>query len=78
MSEYLVEQLRDRSNIEIMFNTEIVEARGDRRLRSLVLRDRIDGGVTERDAFATFILIGATPGTDWLPPRSNETSEASS
>jgi thioredoxin reductase (NADPH) len=66
-SEYLVEQIRVRSNIEVLFNTEIVEARGNGRLQSLILRDRVDGRLTERDAFATFILIGATPGTDWLP-----------
>jgi thioredoxin reductase (NADPH) len=67
MSDYLVEQLCHRPNVEIMLNTEIVEARGGNRLRSLVLRDRSDGRAIERDAFAVFILIGATPRTDWLP-----------
>jgi len=67
VSDYLVEQLRDRSNIEILLNTEISEARGGNRLRSLVLHDRSDGSDAERDAFAVFILIGATPRTSWLP-----------
>jgi thioredoxin reductase (NADPH) len=67
VSDYLVEQLRARSNIEILLNTEVVEARGRGRLRSLVLRDRIGEGESVRDAFAVFILIGATPRTDWLP-----------
>jgi thioredoxin reductase (NADPH) len=67
MSDYLVQQLRDRSNIEILLNTEIAEAGGGQRLRSLRLRNRTDGSEQERDAFALFILIGATPRTDWLP-----------
>jgi thioredoxin reductase (NADPH) len=67
MSDYLIQQLRDRSNIEVLLNTQMVEARGRQRLESLVLEDRSDGSRQERDAFAVFILIGATPRTGWLP-----------
>jgi thioredoxin reductase (NADPH) len=67
MSDYLIQQLEDRPNIEILLNTEIAEARGRFRLDSLVLRNREDGTERERDAFAVFILIGGTPRTDWLP-----------
>jgi thioredoxin reductase (NADPH) len=67
VSDYLVEQLRNRSNIDVLLNTEVVDARGDGRLRSVVLRDRRDGTRTEREAIALFVLIGATPRTDWLP-----------
>ncbi|HEU4671789.1 MAG TPA: FAD-dependent oxidoreductase [Candidatus Limnocylindrales bacterium] len=67
VSEYLVEQLHDRPNIEVRLNTEIVEARGEGRLASLVLRDRAAGATEERPAFAVFVLIGARPRTDWLP-----------
>jgi thioredoxin reductase (NADPH) len=67
MSDYLVKELGGRPNIEVLLNTEIAEARGRTRLASLVLRNRIDGTETERDADAVFILIGATPRTDWLP-----------
>jgi thioredoxin reductase (NADPH) len=67
VSDYLIEQLQDRSNIDVLLNTEVVDARGDGHLRSVVLRNGIDGTQTERDAVALFILIGATPRTDWLP-----------
>ena len=67
VSDYLVQQIRGRPNIEIRLNTEIVEARGDDRLRSLVLRNRYGGSEAVQDALAVFILIGATPRTDWLP-----------
>ena len=48
-------------------NREIAGARGDQRLRSLILRDRILGSTEEVPATAVFILIGATPRTAWLP-----------
>ena len=67
ISEYLIQQLEDRPNIEVLLNTEIADARGGGRLESLVLRNRADGTSQERNAFAAFILIGATPRTDWLP-----------
>ena len=67
VSDYLVRQLEDRPNIEILLNTEIAEARGGGRLGSLVLRNRADGTEQERAAFAVFILIGGTPRTEWLP-----------
>jgi thioredoxin reductase (NADPH) len=67
MSEYLVEQLRDRATIEIRLGTVIVGAQGDGHLASVVLRDRVTGAETERAASAVFILIGASPRTGWLP-----------
>jgi thioredoxin reductase (NADPH) len=44
-----------------------VEARGDRRLRSLRLRDLVANSIEELPAAAVFIFIGAVPRTDWLP-----------
>ena len=67
VSDYLVQQLRARPNIRIQLGTEVAEARGTARLESLVLRNRSDGSDAEHPAFALFILIGATPRTDWLP-----------
>lgn len=67
VSEYLIEQLDGLPNVEVLLNTEIVEARDPHRLRSIVLRDTLEGTVAEREATALFILIGAAPRTDWLP-----------
>jgi thioredoxin reductase (NADPH) len=67
MSDYLVRELEASRNMRVRLNTELVEARGDQRLRSLVLKDRIAGTMEEVPAGAIFILIGAAPRTTWLP-----------
>ena len=68
MSHYLVQQVEDASNIELLLGTEVVGGGGDGRLEHLVLRSRA-GGATETVATdALFLMIGAHPNTDWLPP----------
>ena len=67
MSDYLVREIEASPNIAVRLNHEIAGARGDQRLRSLILRDRLLGSTEEVPAMAAFILIGATPRTAWLP-----------
>jgi len=68
MSDYLVREIEASPNITVLLNCEVVGARGDQRLRSLILRDRVGGTTEEGAAVAVFILIGAEPRTAWLPP----------
>jgi thioredoxin reductase (NADPH) len=68
MSDYLVREIEASPNITVRLNCEVVGARGDQRLRSLILRDRVGGATEEGAAVAVFILIGAEPRTAWLPP----------
>jgi thioredoxin reductase (NADPH) len=68
MSDYLVREIEASRNITVRLNREITGARGDQRLRSLTLRDRIVGSTEEVEAMAVFILVGAEPRTAWLPP----------
>ena len=68
MSDYLVREIEASRNITVRLNCEVVGARGDQRLRSLIFRDRDGGATEERAAVAVFILIGAEPRTAWLPP----------
>jgi thioredoxin reductase (NADPH) len=67
MSDYLVREIEASPNVTIRLNREIVGARGDQRLRTLILRDRILGTTEDVPAMAVFILIGAEPKTAWLP-----------
>ncbi len=66
MSKYLIDQLGDTENIEILAKTEVKEAIGSDRLEQLVLSR--DGGERKEtvDAAALFVFIGAAPQTDWL------------
>jgi len=65
MSQYLIEEIEGKENIEVRLSTEVVDAAGGERLERLVLRER--GEQVEVPADALFVLIGAEPYTDWLP-----------
>lgn len=66
MSQYLITQLEDTPNISVLPYQEVVEARGDQRLRELVLSDMTDQTTVAVPADALFIFIGARPSTDWI------------
>jgi thioredoxin reductase (NADPH) len=67
MSHYLRDALDASTNIEVRLATEVADGGGDDRLEWLELADR-DTGERERvEAGGLFILIGASPHTDWLP-----------
>ena len=67
MSDYLVREIEASPNIAVRLNHEVAGARGDQRLRSLIIRDRLLDSTEEVPAMAVFILIGAAPRTAWLP-----------
>jgi thioredoxin reductase (NADPH) len=67
MSQYLRDQIEQVRNIKIEFRSEVVDGRGDGRLRRLVIRDRDTGETRTASAAALFVMIGARPHTDWLP-----------
>jgi thioredoxin reductase (NADPH) len=65
-SDYLIQLLAHRPNVELRLQSELVDAEGHGSLEAVSIRHRATG-VTQR--FATemvFALIGAEPHTDWL------------
>ncbi|QWZ08464.1 FAD-dependent oxidoreductase [Nocardioides panacis] len=68
MSHYLVRQIEATPHIDVRTGTEVVDGGGGTWLEYLVLRDRAGGGEEKVDADALFLMIGAVPHTDWLPP----------
>jgi thioredoxin reductase (NADPH) len=68
MSHYLVREVEAEPRLEVRLGTEIVDGGGDGWLERLVLRDREAGSEETVDADALFLMIGARPHTDWLPP----------
>jgi thioredoxin reductase (NADPH) len=67
MSSYLRDEIEAANNIETILGAEIVGGGGEGSLERLTLRDRTTGGIRTVEADALFVLIGATPATDWLP-----------
>jgi len=67
MSHYLVRQIESTPNVDVRLATEVVGGGGDGWLDHLVLRSA-EGEEGAVDAQGLFLMIGARPRTDWLPP----------
>jgi thioredoxin reductase (NADPH) len=65
MSEYLVREIDVAPNVEVAFDTEVVDGHGGGRLEALDLRK--GGTTTTVPADSLFVLIGSEPRTGWLP-----------
>ena len=63
MSKYLVDRIEAHDRIEVRTGADVVEARGDERLASVVIRDGERGEEVEAGADALFVMIGADPMT---------------
>jgi thioredoxin reductase (NADPH) len=66
MSDYLVQQIRRTPNIDVRLQAEVVGGEGGERLERLAIRDKRSNVVENISAKLLFVLIGATPYTDWL------------
>lgn len=66
MSQYLVEQIKQTSNIHVELNSEVTEVFGTERLEELALYCATSGDTQKIPVASLFIFIGAAPGTDWL------------
>ena len=68
MSDYLLREMRYVSRIAIRPCAEVVDGGGDGHLEWLGIRDLTTGEVSRHDASGLFLLLGAEPHCDWLPP----------
>ena len=66
MSRYLIDELDQRPEVELMTYTEVVELKGEPALEAVVVIDRRTGERRELKAGALFVFIGADPHTEWL------------
>jgi thioredoxin reductase (NADPH) len=66
MSDYLVRQLEEQDNIEMLLNTTVASAEGEEHLERLTVEDATTGKSRTVPAHSLFILIGAAPKTEWL------------
>lgn len=64
MSQYLVDQIANTSNIDVVLRTEVIEAIGESRLEKIKVSNMDSKEVETLPAAALFIFIGAVPPTD--------------
>ena len=66
MSAYLIQQIDNIANIQVLADTEIMEASGNNCLEHLTLINVKTKETVTRVAAALYIFIGAKPFTDWI------------
>jgi thioredoxin reductase (NADPH) len=59
MSQYLIDQIHSTANIEVVVNTEVVEAHGEDRLEKISIRNLETDLIETLPAAALFVFIGA-------------------
>lgn len=66
MSQYLIDQIKRTPNIQLEFNSSVLEAHGAEHLEGVTIHCAESGETNVVPANYLFIMIGATPHTDWL------------
>ncbi|MEN3325492.1 MAG: thioredoxin reductase [Acidobacteriota bacterium] len=66
MSQYLINQLKATSNIQIELNSSVVAAHGNDHLEAISVHCATTNETNKVPANSLFIMIGAEPNTDWL------------
>jgi len=68
MSSYLSRRVETKENIEILYHTEIRRMGGGTRLEEVEFENIKTGERRVQRVCGVFSMIGAIPGTSWLPP----------
>ena len=66
MSYYLIQQIEQKSNIQVRTRCEVVGAQGEGHLQAITICDGKNGQSTTVECGYLFVFIGAEPRTDWL------------
>ena len=66
MSQYLIDQIKQTENIRVEYNSSITETHGEERLEAISVHCTESGETNVYQANSLFVLIGATPHTNWL------------
>jgi thioredoxin reductase (NADPH) len=66
MSQYLVDRLEHKPNVEICLNTEATQLLGHETLECITMTNHATGASQNVAAHGLFVMIGADPRTEWL------------
>ena len=66
MSRYLIQRLEENPKVELHFQTEVTGLSGAEHLERITWRDRASGAESEHAVRHLFLMMGASPRTDWL------------
>ena len=66
MSRYLIQRLEENPKVELRFRTEVTGLAGTEHLERVTWRDRVSGVESEHAIRHLFLMMGASPRTEWL------------
>jgi thioredoxin reductase (NADPH) len=66
MSDYLVQQIEARDDIEVLTDTNVVSVEGEDHLERITAKNTATGETETTAAHSLFVFIGAAPKTEWL------------
>src|SRR6202167_967361 len=66
MSQYLIDQIKERPNVQLWANASVAEVHGDTHLEEISFLCSDSNKIDRVQANSMFIFIGALPRTDWL------------
>ena len=66
MSDYLVRQIEDNENIQVLLDTNVVSVEGEEHLERITVKNTATGETETMPAHSLFVFIGAAPKTEWL------------
>jgi thioredoxin reductase (NADPH) len=65
LSQYLVERITQKSNIEVLFQTQVTGLAGDASLQQIEVTNHHDRAIQKIDTRRLFVCIGGAPNTEW-------------
>jgi thioredoxin reductase (NADPH) len=68
MSQYLINEMSYNPRISVLACAEVADGGGDGRLEWVDVRDTTTDEITRHHVEGLFLLLGAEPHCDWLPP----------
>jgi thioredoxin reductase (NADPH) len=68
MSSYLIGEISYNPRITVLPCSEVVDGGGEGRLEWIGVRNTATGAASRRECRGLFLLLGAEPRCDWLPP----------
>jgi thioredoxin reductase (NADPH) len=73
--ESLVTDISSKSNVNILWNTEVQEIKGDKQVKTVTLKNNVTQQVTELSVDAVFVQVGEAPNSQVAKASGIETDE---
>jgi len=73
--EFLVNDISSKSNVTVLWNTEVQEIKGDKQVKAVTLVDNTTGATSELAVDAVFVQVGEAPNSQLAKAAGVETDE---